>query len=199
LSSLTFITGTLAELLSETHNLLSSFSNIFRIDNPKSIPFIPLFHIPYLFHTKENMRIQALNAIISLINENILLAQSQKFPIFLLLLFVLRNDISSSIHLHILHHSLPSLISPKDPIITAKVLKVTMELIQDKEINKDTRLKAVGIRVLYKVWERQRRCWRSLRFILSNWVNNRKLNNSQIVDTKSERFEVEVAVLTTIR
>ncbi|CAI2165552.1 14383_t:CDS:10 [Funneliformis geosporum] len=194
-----FIVGNLAEILSETHNLLKSFplSDVFRIDDVKS-PFFPLFHIPYLFHKKENVQIQALNEIISIINDNISLAQSQKFPIFLLILFILRNDDLSSIHPHILHQSLPSLISPKDPIITAKVLKITMSLVQ---VDRETRLKAVGIRVLYKLWERQRRCWKSLRFILGEWVKNRKLNNSRIIndDVKGERFEVEVAALTTIR
>ncbi|CAB5373170.1 unnamed protein product [Rhizophagus irregularis] len=196
LSSSTFITGTLVEILSETYNLLKNFpisSDIFRIDNPK-LPFAPLFHISYLFHNKENIRIQALDAIISLIDENTLLAQSKKFPIFLLLLFILRNDLSSSIHLHILHHSLPSLVSPKDPIITTKVLKFTMSLTQDKST---TRLEAIRIRVLYKLWLRQRRCWKSLRFILSDWVRNRKLQVGE--NTKSVSFEVEVAALTTMR
>ncbi|CAG8528124.1 16440_t:CDS:10 [Funneliformis mosseae] len=194
-----FITGNLAEILSEAHNLLKSFplSDVFRIDDLKS-PFFPLFHIPYLFHNKEYVQIQALNDIISIINDNISLAQSQKFPIFLLILFILRNDDLSSIHPYILHQSLPSLISPKDPIITAKVLKITMSLVQ---VDRDTRLKAVGIRVLYKLWERQRRCWKSLRFILGEWVKNRKLNHSRIniEEVKGERFEVEVAALTTIR
>jgi hypothetical protein len=199
LSSSTFITGTLVEILSETYNLLKFFpisSDIFRIDNPK-LPFAPLFHISYLFHNRENIRIQALDAIISLIDENTLLAQSKKFPIFLLLLFILRNDLSSSIHLHILHHSLPSLVSPKDPIITTKVLKFTMSLTQDKNTNGETRLEAIKIRVLYKIWKRQRRCWRSLRFILSDWVRDRKLQ--LVEDTNSKSYEVEVAALTTMR
>jgi hypothetical protein len=80
--------------------------------------------------------------------------------------------------------------------MTTKVLKVTTSFIQGKDI----KLKAVGIRVLYKLWTRQRRCWKSLRSILSDWVENRKLNNSQVIEnTKSEIFEVEIAALTTIR
>ncbi|POG65922.1 hypothetical protein GLOIN_2v402144 [Rhizophagus irregularis DAOM 181602=DAOM 197198] len=69
-----------------------------------------------------------------------------------------------------------------------------MSLTQDKST---TRLEAIRIRVLYKLWLRQRRCWKSLRFILSDWVRNRKLQVGE--NTKSVSFEVEVAALTTMR
>ncbi|CAG8797714.1 3118_t:CDS:2, partial [Racocetra persica] len=107
--------------------------------------------------------------------------------------------INTSVHLHILHHALPSLVSTTDSTITAKVLKVTMSLVHRQEMNKETNLNAVGIRMLYKLWLRQRRCWKQLRFIISEWTKKRKLERSAYDDTKRERFEIELAVLSTIR
>ncbi|CAG8614440.1 7786_t:CDS:2, partial [Dentiscutata heterogama] len=194
------ITGTITLILSEINCLLNSYSSpsSYEFKNSDSY-FSTLFYIPYLFHHDVATRILALNYLISIINNDFALIQTQKFPIFLLFLYVLRNDGDTLVHLHILHHALPSLISTTDPTITAKILKITMGLVQGQEIKKETNLNAVGIRMLYKLWSRQRRCWKQLRFILSEWTKKRKLDTSAYDDTKCERFEIELAALLTIR
>ncbi|CAG8453738.1 12564_t:CDS:10 [Dentiscutata erythropus] len=194
------ITGTIALILSEINCLLNSYSSpsSYEFKNLDSY-FSTLFYVPYLFHHDVATRILALDYLISIINSDFALIQTQKFPIFLLILYVLRNDGDTLIHLHILHHALPSLISTTDPTITAKILKITMGLVQGQEIKKETNLNAVGIRMLYKLWLRQRRCWKQLRFILSEWTKERKLETSAYDDTKRERFEIELAALSTIR
>ncbi|CAG8584546.1 9430_t:CDS:2, partial [Cetraspora pellucida] len=181
----------------EINCLVNSFS-AHSLHDFKSLEsyFSTLFYVPYLYHHDVATRILALNHLTSIINSDLILMQSQKFPIFLLFLYVLRNDSSTLVHLHILHHSLPSLVSTTDSTITAKVLKITMSLVNKQEMNKEPNLNAFGIRMLYKLWLRQRRCWRQLRFILSEWTNKKKLQISTYDDTKSE---VELAALSTIR
>lgn len=154
----------------------------------------PFFIVPFLFHHDVKMRINTLNHLNSIFENN----TSQKFPIFFLLLYILRNDVSSLVHLHILYHSLPSLISTNDPAISKKILEITKSFIHEDDDNKKQKLHVVGIRMLHKLWINQKRLWIPLRSIIVEWVKKRKL----VVDENylsNEKFELEIAVLSTIR
>ncbi|KAG9285568.1 hypothetical protein G9A89_006556 [Geosiphon pyriformis] len=193
------INGTLATILGETSRFLEIFSQA-SIRNSNlgfNSLFSTLFVIPYLFYPDPIIRIHSLTTITTMIQEN--LAETQKIPILLIVLYLLRNDPATSVHLHILHYCLPSLISPTDSTITAKILKVTMTMIKRNDNQFNMRLGGVGVRVLYGLWEKQKRCWKSLRYVLSEWVQQRKLNSGKTLDTESESYEMEVAVLATIR
>ncbi|CAG8744459.1 13181_t:CDS:2, partial [Acaulospora morrowiae] len=196
------ISGIIIDILSETRLLLENFLEESNLENSflKSNSYLTkLFHVPYFFHRDVKTRIRALNHVISVIGEN---SESHKFPIFLIFLYILRNDDSSSIHIHILYRSLPSLISANDFAITSKILKISMSLIEGENGFRETKLCAVGIRMLHKLCIRYKGCWKSLRFVLAEWVKKRKLVTVSKFDkmyTAGEGFEVELAVLATMR
>ncbi|CAJ0758400.1 17081_t:CDS:10 [Entrophospora sp. SA101] len=192
------------ELSSEIYNLSSSTFQNKKIQKSNNTQINLLFHIPYLFHENDTSKIEALDYLTSVITEDMQMAKSLKLPIFLLLLYILRNDISSSIHLHILYDSLPSLITRNDPIITTKIFKVITNIMQEEELNLNNndgiyyyKLSTIGIRVLFKCWKRQKRCWEALISVISNWVEDRLLKTS--IDIKREDFELEISILSTIR
>ncbi|CAG8685699.1 17649_t:CDS:2, partial [Acaulospora morrowiae] len=196
------ISGTIIDILSETRLLLENFSEESNLENSflKSNSYLTkLFHVPYFFHHDVKTRIHALNRVISVIGEN---SESHKFPIFLIFLYILRNDDSSSIHIHILYRSLPSLVSANDFAISSKILKISMSLIEGEDGFRETKLCAVGIRMLHKLCIRYKGCWKSLRFVLAEWVKKRKLVTISKFDkmyTAGEGFEVELAALATMR
>ncbi|CAG8494615.1 9056_t:CDS:10 [Ambispora gerdemannii] len=196
------VIGTLADILAATNRFVKLFVATSQIKTNPSLlfnrnsPSDLLFLTSYLFHPNPEIRIKTLSTITAFI-DNPELAQNQKITIFFIILYLLSNDPLSSIHLHIFYHSFPELISPNDPIITAKLLKLSLSLVERKETEKDMKLGAVGVRLLHKLWEKQKRCWRSLRFVLSEWVQRRKLK--EILDQHSEEYEMEIAVLVTIR
>nr|CAG8503636.1 3784_t:CDS:10 [Entrophospora candida] len=196
--------GNLAKLSSEIYDLSSSTFQNKKIQKSNNTQINLLFHIPYLFHENDTSKIEALDYLTSVITEDMQMAKSLKLPIFLLLLYILRNDISSSIHLHILYDSLPSLITRNDPIITTKIFKVITNIMQEEELNLNNndgmyyyKLSTIGIRVLFKCWKRQKRCWEALISVISNWVEDRLLKTS--IDIKREDFELEISILSTIR
>ncbi|RHZ54170.1 hypothetical protein Glove_429g24 [Diversispora epigaea] len=188
------INGTISEILSETFFLLKFFSKDSISENIFMKMNLTLFSVPYLFHHEIKMRIHTLDHLNSICENNI----SQKFPIFLLFLYILRNDNSSLIHLHILYHSLPSLISINDPAISSKIIKIANSLIPEEGDDKKTKLHDVGIRMLHKILIKDKKIWKYLRFILIKWVRKRKLIVHEAY-TSNEEFELEIAVLSTIR
>ncbi|CAG8538899.1 7710_t:CDS:10 [Ambispora leptoticha] len=196
------VIGTLADILAATSRFVKLFVDTLQTKTKSSLlcnlnsPSDLLFLTPYLFHTNPEIRIKALS-ILTASTENPELAQNQKITIFFIILYLLRNDPLSSVHLHIFYHSFPELISPNDPVITAKLLKLSLSLVERKDIQKDMKLGAVGVRLLFKLWEKQKRCWRSLRFVLNEWVQRRKLK--EILNQQSDEYEMEIAVLATIR
>ncbi|CAG8453321.1 807_t:CDS:10 [Diversispora eburnea] len=187
------INGSISEILSETFFLLKNFSKDFKSENISMKMNLTLFNVPYLFHHEIKMKIYALDHLNSIYENNISLSQSQKFPIFLLFLYILRNDNSSLIHLHILYHSLP-LISTNDPVISAKIIKITKSLIREEGDDEKTKLHDVGIRMLHKLWIKQKRFWKSLRFILIEWIKKRKLIVHEAY-ASNEKFKLEIAEL----
>lgn len=67
---------------------------------------------------------------------------------------------------------------------------------------RDTRLAAVGVRMMLEIYKRQPRVWRQLRHIVGEWVKRRKA----VAAVKGGRergggigLEVEIAVLATMR
>jgi hypothetical protein len=108
---------------------------------------------------------------------------SKKFPAFLLLLHVLHESRDQAEYTnHILQVSIPSLVRSNDPVLTSKVLKIAMSLVQGRTpkhqgiFHKDTMtsLTSVGIRMLLTIYEKQPRVWQYLKAVILDWINYRK-------------------------
>ena len=121
-----------------------------------------------------------------------------------LFLYVLRVDSSPLVKLHLLQEAIPSLVSSKDEMVTARVLRTILTLINGvpnapsgaKIVN--SHMGAVGVRILFLIWRRQPRVWKTLRHVIHSWVEGRPrlFKTPQKGDPE---YDMEVAVLTTIR
>ncbi|KAI8582977.1 hypothetical protein K450DRAFT_225721 [Umbelopsis ramanniana AG] len=137
-------------------------------------------------------------------------SSSKKFPALLLLLHVLHESHDQAEYTnHILQVSIPSLVRSNDPVLTSKVLKIAMSLIQGRTpkhqgiFHKDTMtsLTCVGIRMLCTVYEKQPRVWQYLKVVILDWINYRKSGArgfSKRPLTVSEH-QTEMAILLTTR
>ncbi|KAF9983619.1 hypothetical protein BGZ65_001611 [Modicella reniformis] len=149
-----------------------------------------------MFHPDENRRIAAASR----------QAQVDGGQLVTLVLFIymLRVDPSPAVKLHLLQEAIPSLVNPKDEVVTAKVLRTILTLVNGvpnapsgaKFLN--THMGAVGVRILFLIWKRQPRIWKTLRHVIHGWVESRP----RLIKTPMKgdpEYEMEVAVLTTIR
>lgn len=134
---------------------------------------------------------------------------SKKFPAFLLLLHVLRQSQNHPEYTnHILQNVIPTLVHPSDSLLTSKVLKTSMSLIQGRTpqhrgiFQKDsmTSVTSVGIKMLYNVYRRQPRVWQYLKLVILEWINYRKASTRHFSKTPNHNeYETEMAILTTVR
>ncbi|KAG0369948.1 hypothetical protein BGZ54_008343 [Gamsiella multidivaricata] len=155
-----------------------------------------LIYTTFMFHPDENRRIHAATR----------LAQVDDGRLVALVIFIykLRVDPSPLVKLHLLQDAIPSLVTSKDEIVAAKVLRTILTLINgvpnapsgSKFVN--SHMGAVGVRVLFLIWKRQPRVWKTLRHVIHGWVENRPRLLKTPVKGQPE-YEMEVAVLTTIR
>lgn len=158
--------------------------------------FASLILTTYMFHPDENKRIDAMTR----------QAQVEEGRLVTLVLFIylLRVDSSPLVKLHLLQEAIPSLVTSKDEMVTAKVLRTILTLIHGvpnapsgtKIMN--THMGAVGVRILFLIWKRQPRVWKTLRHVIHSWVESRPRLFKTPLKGEPE-YDMEVAVLATIR
>lgn len=136
---------------------------------------------PALFEMSEGAPIKSIDNFIRVATKPC--PSSKKFPAFLLLLHILHESRDHAEYTnHILQSSIPSLVRSNDPVLTSKVLKIAMSLVQGRTpkhqgiFHKDTMtsLTCVGIRMLHTIYEKQPRVWQYLKAVILDWINYRK-------------------------
>ncbi|KAG0341238.1 hypothetical protein BG000_009781 [Podila horticola] len=150
----------------------------------------------FMFHPDENKRIAAITEQAQV--------EDGRLVTLVLFIYLLRVDTSAVVKLHLLQEAIPSLVTSKDEIVTAKVLRTILTLINGVP-NAPTGSKiasshmgAVGVRILFLIWKRQPRVWKTLRHVIHEWVENRPRLFKTPLKGEPE-YDMEVAVLTTIR
>lgn len=150
----------------------------------------------FMFHPDENKRITAITEQAQV--------EDGRLVTLVLFIYLLRVDTSAIVKLHLLQEAIPSLVTSKDEIVTAKVLRTILTLINGVP-NAPTGSKiasshmgAVGVRILFLIWKRQPRVWKTLRHVIHEWVENRPRLLKTPLKGEPE-YDMEVAVLTTIR
>ncbi|RUS18364.1 hypothetical protein BC937DRAFT_88842 [Endogone sp. FLAS-F59071] len=211
------IIGILAHICSSTCDLLTRYFHLnptfppTTTTTPFSTPLPFLFTTPFLLHPSIATRHTSAAHLIDLA---IPAPATPRFPLLLLFLHLLRHT-SSETRSHILLVSLPALVHPSDPVTTSRVLRIAATLVEGTHETKetrftpgrvppyrDTRLAAVGVRMMLEVYKRQPRAWKQLRHVVGEWVKRRKA----VAAVKGGReggggirLEVEIAVLATVR
>ncbi|KAF9195012.1 hypothetical protein BGZ51_005976 [Haplosporangium sp. Z 767] len=155
-----------------------------------------LIYTTFMFHPAENVRIEAMTQQAQV--------EDGRLVTLVLFIYLLRVDPAPSVKLHLLQEAIPSLVTSKDEMVTAKVLKTILTLINgvpnapsgSKIMN--THMGAVGVRILFLVWKRQPRVWKTLRHVIHGWVESRPRLFKTPLKGEPE-YDMEVAVLTTIR
>ncbi|CAO3564774.1 unnamed protein product [Mortierella alpina] len=150
----------------------------------------------FMFHPDEHKRISAI----------VQQAQVEEGRLVTLVLFiyVLRVDPSPLVKLQLLQEAIPSLVSSKDETVTAKVLRTVLTLIHGVPNAptgakiKSSHMGAVGVRILFLIWKRQPRVWKTLRHVIHEWVEARPRLFKTPVKGDPE-YDMEVAILATIR
>jgi hypothetical protein len=158
--------------------------------------FASLILTTYIFHPDENRRIDAMTRQAQ--------AEEGRLVTLVLFIYVLRVDSSPLVKLHLLQEAIPSLVTSKDEMVTAKVLRTILTLIHGvsnapsgtKIMN--THMGAVGVRILFLIWKRQPRVWKTLRHVIHSWVESRPRLFKTPLKGEPE-YDMEVAVLATIR
>ncbi|KAF9113238.1 hypothetical protein BGX27_001985 [Mortierella sp. AM989] len=155
-----------------------------------------LIFTTFMFHPEENKRIDAITR----------QAQVEDGCLVTLVLFIylLRVDPSPLVKLHLLQEAIPSLVTSSDEVVTAKILRTILTLINgipnapsnSKFVN--SHMGAVGIRILFLIWKRQPRVWKTLRHVIHGWIESRPRFFKTPLKGEPE-YDMEVAVLTTIR
>ncbi|KAI8081389.1 uncharacterized protein BX664DRAFT_376091 [Halteromyces radiatus] len=172
-----------------------------------------LFYVPLLFSIDESIRLTSLSNIVDLVNRTSG-QTSLKFPMLLVFIYLMRHPVATTeTLLHILHHSIPSLVSTNDPITTTKILHVALSLTHGtndsstlanvlSHTTRETTMSSIGLKVLVKLHDKQPRIWQELRKVLSDWILRRKSNNgrgSSIEIDQTGSTQMEIAILTTMR
>jgi hypothetical protein len=162
---------------------------------------------PYLFNFAATNQLENANNFARIVSAP--RSSSKKFPAFLLFLHVLRHSQEYPEYTnHILQNVIPTLVHPSDSLLTSKVLKTSMSLIQGRTsqhrgiFQKDsmTAATSVGIKMLYNVYKRQPRVWQYLKLVILEWINYRKASTRHYSQTPNiNDFETEMAILTTVR
>ncbi|KAG0267076.1 hypothetical protein BG011_009148 [Mortierella polycephala] len=155
-----------------------------------------LIYTTFMFHPAENVRIEAMTQQMQV--------EDGRLVTLVLFIYLLRVDPAPSVKLHLLQEAIPSLVTSKDEMVTAKVLRTILTLINgvpnapsgSKIMN--THMGAVGVRILFLIWKRQPRVWKTLRHVIHGWVENRPRLFKTPLKGEPE-YDMEVAVLTTIR
>ncbi|KAF9103168.1 hypothetical protein BGX29_003687 [Mortierella sp. GBA35] len=150
----------------------------------------------YMFHPDESKRIDAMTRQAQV--------EEGRLVTLVLFIYVLRVDSSPLVKLHLLQEAIPSLVTSKDEMVTAKVLRTILTLIHGvpnapsgtKIMN--THMGAVGVRILFMIWKRQSRVWKTLRHVIHGWVESRPRLFKTPLKGEPE-YDMEVAVLATIR
>ncbi|KAF9348256.1 hypothetical protein BGX26_000316 [Mortierella sp. AD094] len=150
----------------------------------------------FMFHPDENKRIDAMTR----------QAQVEEGRLVTLVLFIylLRVDPSPHVKLHLLQEAIPSLVTSSDEVVTAKILRTVLTLINgipnapsgSKFVS--SHMGAVGVRILFLIWKRQPRVWKTLRHVIHGWVESRPRLFKTPLKGEPE-YDMEVAVLATIR
>ena len=158
--------------------------------------FSSLIYTTLMFHPDEEKRIQAITQLAEV--------EDGRLVTLVLFLYVLRVDSSPRVKLHLLQEAIPTLVTSKDEMVTARVLRTILTLINGvpnapsgaKIMN--THMGAVGVRILFLIWKRQPRVWKTLRHVIHSWAESRP----RLIKTPLKgdpEYDMEVAVLTTIR
>ncbi|KAG0379509.1 hypothetical protein BGX24_000107 [Mortierella sp. AD032] len=158
--------------------------------------FASLILTTYMFHPDESKRIEAMTRQAQV--------EEGRLVTLVLFIYVLRVDSSPLVKLHLLQEAIPSLVTSKDEMVTAKVLRTILTLIHGvpnapsgaKIMN--THMGAVGVRILFLIWKRQPRVWKTLRHVIHSWVESRPRLFKTPLKGEPE-YDMEVAILATIR
>ncbi|KAF9436913.1 hypothetical protein BGZ76_002577 [Entomortierella beljakovae] len=155
-----------------------------------------LIYTTFMFHPNESLRIDAITQ------------QAQvhdgRLVTLVLFIYLLRVDPSPYVKLHLLQEAIPSLVTSNDEVVTGRILRTILTLINgipnapsgSKFLN--SHMGAVGVRILFLIWKRQPRIWKTLRHVIHGWVENRPRLFKTPVKGEPE-YDMEVAILTTIR
>ncbi|KAG0338813.1 hypothetical protein BG004_007061 [Podila humilis] len=150
----------------------------------------------FMFHPDEDKRIGGITEQSRM--------EDGRLVTLVLFIYLLRVDPSPRVKLHLLQEAIPALVTSKDEIVTARVLRTILTLINGVP-NAPTGSKiasshmgAVGVRILFLIWKRQPRVWKTLRHVIHEWVENRPRLLKTPLKGEPE-YEMEVAVLATIR
>ncbi|KAG0244447.1 hypothetical protein BGW41_007739 [Actinomortierella wolfii] len=174
----------------------------FTLNDDITLPSMTLTAI--MFHPDPKVRMEAMA--IQASNED------ARLVTLVLFLYLLRTDSSANVQLFLLQEAIPSLVTSKDEYVTAKVLRTILSLIQGQaaantqlvgmtgmaQRSKYTHLSAMGVRILYLMWLRQPRVWKTLRQVIYEWVEARTRLHKPPRRGEAA-YDMEVSVLTTIR
>ncbi|KAF9174683.1 hypothetical protein BGX21_001464 [Mortierella sp. AD011] len=155
-----------------------------------------LIFTTFMFHPDENKRIDATTRQAQV--------EGGRLVTLVLFIYLLRVDPSPLVKLHLLQEAIPSLVTSSDEVVTAKILRTVLTLINgipnapagSKFVN--SHMGAVGVRILFLIWKRQPRVWKTLRHVIHGWVESRPRLFKTPVKGEPE-YDMEVAVLATIR
>lgn len=193
------VTGCLAHLASNLHRCLSGND----INQPipshtSSYVLALLFNTPLALSNDVTIRHQHLSRLAQIAYSPCSSTHSFRFPVFLLLLFLMRSHDKTSTEslIFIFHHILPSLVDPNDPTITSKILQLILPMIRGSQTSRDTVMSSIAFKVLVKLYERQPRIWQELKKVLANWTVHRK---SMTNVNKEGVIRMELAVLSSMR
>ncbi|KAF9952294.1 hypothetical protein BGZ72_006405 [Mortierella alpina] len=194
--------GVAAMIQAEVVNLRQIWSSSVEEENTASFSLADddtlasLVLTTFMFHPDENKRINAI------------LQQAQveegRLVTLVLFLYVLRVDPSPLVKLQLLQEAIPALVSSKDETVTAKILRTILTLIHGVPNAptgakiKSTHMGAVGVRILFLIWKRQPRVWKTLRHVIHEWVEGRP-RLFKTPEKGDPEYDMEVAILATIR
>ncbi|KAF9576772.1 hypothetical protein EC968_003279 [Mortierella alpina] len=194
--------GVAAMIQAEVVNMRQVWSSLVAEENGASFALgdddtlASLVLTTFMFHPDEKKRIHAI------------LQQAQveegRLVTLVLFIYVLRVDPSPLVKLQLLQEAIPSLVSSRDETVTAKILRTILTLIHGVPNAptgakiKSTHMGAVGVRILFLIWKRQPRVWKTLRHVIHEWVEGRPRLFKTPVKGDPE-YDMEVAILTTIR
>ncbi|KAI8918983.1 hypothetical protein DFJ77DRAFT_258799 [Powellomyces hirtus] len=167
-------TGSFAVLVGDLQTLMLSYSlgspedGVLKGGDPHRSAFL---YAGLIFHSEESTRIRALSACTSVSFPS----ASGYMSMLPLLLYVLKNDPSPHVQIHVLLKSLPALTAANDAFVTARVMHVVQSLLGDSAGSAGTNtLFCVGIRTLLEIWKRQPRVWPQLKGYLLAWAKRRR-------------------------
>ncbi|TPX72938.1 hypothetical protein SpCBS45565_g00252 [Spizellomyces sp. 'palustris'] len=194
--------GSFAVLLANLRLLLLSSTDEGQVAPPKfrclNVKLSILMCTSLVFHPMEQTRIAALSDIVSSATP----FASSSMSILPLLLYVLKNETSAKVQLHIVLRALPALVETNDVFVTAGVFRVAQSLLGDNPENATGTLASLGIRMILEIWKRQPRIWPQFKGYLIAYLRRRRYGRPMNWSSGGrwiDEVEIELAMAASMR